>query len=343
MLMGRAINDQFKKDLMEGCLKELLEEVKNDNTLIMELRGSSVIIYYRGGALFTITSTESGDYKISYNSAYWGIKKKYSELVDNPTVDECVKYIALYKHQMDYHRANAARELEKQGQQRLILENNILGGKNSKDASEKTQIPTGDYFIIDMEYAYKNKGIDARFDAIGLKWPSLPTVRKNGKGLGISFIELKYYDNAMDDTSGIEKHISDFVKFTTDEMYKEDYYKMCKDMTEVFRQKCELGLIPSYTSRLDMTQERYLNISIDPAKAEMIFIFVNRDPDSSVAARELDKCLRKYSLDKMKNIYVATSSDMGYVMFRYADKGKKDRYITIQKYAEDYGYEYDNE
>ena len=147
----------------------------------------------------------------------------------------------------------------------------------------------------------------------------------------------------MGGASGIKKHISDFVKFTTSDSYKEDYHKMCKDMTEVFRQKCELGLMPSYTSRLDMTQERYLDISIDPAKSEMIFIFVNRDPDSSVAARELDKCLRKYGVDKMKNIYVATSSDMGYIMFRYADKGNKDRYIPIQKYAEDYGYKYDNE
>lgn len=341
--MGRAISEQFKKDLMVGCLKGLLEEVKNDNTLIMELRGNFVVIYYRGGALFTIASTENGDYNISYNSAYWRIKKKYNEIVENPTIDECIRYIALYKNQMDYHRANADRELEKQGQQRLILENNVLGGKNYADLSDKTQISTGDYFIIDMEYAYKNAGIDARFDAIGLKWPSLGSIRKKGRNLGIAFIELKYYDNAMGGTSGIVKHISDFIKFTNTDKYKEDYHKMCADMSIVFRQKCELGLIPSYTSRLDMTQDRYLDVSIDPNSVEMIFIFLNRDPDSTVAAKKLDKCLKKYGLEKMKNIYVATSSDMGYIMFRYSDKGKTDRYIPIQKYAEAYGYKYDNE
>lgn len=237
MIMGRAISEQFKKDLMEGCLKGLLEEVKNDNTLIMELRGTSVIIYYRGGALFTTTSTQSGGYTISYNPAYWRIKKKYEGLVENPSVEECIKNIALYKHQMDYHRGNADRELEKQGQQRLILENNVFGGKNDADLSDRTQISTGDYFIIDMEYAYRNNGIDARFDAVGLKWPSLGAARKKRRNLGISFMELKYNDNAMGGASGIVKHVSDFIKFTGSDMYKEDYHKMCTDMAVVFRQK----------------------------------------------------------------------------------------------------------
>ena len=226
--MGRAIDETFKTDLLNGKLAGLLEAVKNDNTLIMELRGNQVIIYYRGGALYTI-SFDNGKYTIAYNKAYWRKKKIYDELVEKPSIDSAVKYIALYKHQMDYHRANADRELEKQGQQQLILENNIYGGKTLED-SNTSKIPTGDYFIVDMEYAYKGDDMDARFDLIALKWPSLGPARKKRKNLGISFLELKYYDGSMCGQSGIEKHISDFLKFTTDEKYKAIYHEMCRDM-----------------------------------------------------------------------------------------------------------------
>lgn len=337
--MGRAISDDFKKSLLNGCLSGILEEVKNDNTLIMELRGKKIIIYYRGGALFSISSNEDNSYSILYNKAYWGKKKIHEELVENPSIEDAKKYIAFYKHQMDYHRANAERDLEKQGQQQLILENNIWGGRNLEDLSDKKPNPTGDYFIIDMEYAYKGDDIDARFDAIALKWPSLGPARKNGQQLGISFLELKYYDGAMGGKSGIDKHISDFIKFTHSEKYKTVYNEMCEDMALVFRQKCELGLVPAYTSRLDMTQERYLDITINPNNVEMIFMFINRDPDSSVAAGELYNCWNKYDREILKKIYVGTSSDMGYIMFRYGEKGIKDRYIPISEYIKMYGYD----
>lgn len=337
--MGRAISENFRKDLLNGRLKGILDMVKDDNTLIMELRGNSVIIYYRGGALFTITSDNNDNYSVAFNSAYWQIKKIHGEINENPSIEDAQKYVAFYKHQMDFHRAHADRDLEKQGQQQLILENNVWGGKNQEDESRKSQIPTGDYFIIDMEYAYN----DARFDAIALNWPSLPSSRRKRKNLGISFLELKYYDGAMRNPSGIDKHISDFIKFTHDVSNKSAYHEMCKDMELVFKQKCELGLIPAYTGRLDMTKNNYTDITIDPDNVEMIFVFINRDPDSSMAADELYKCWNKYDKNTLKKIYVATASEMGYLMFRYRyeNKEKKDRYIPISEYIKSYGYEID--
>ena len=336
--MGRAISDDFKKDLLEGKLSNLLEAVHNDNTLIMELRGDSVIIYYRGGALYTITSIETG-YNIAFNMAYCAKKKLYLEIEENPSIENAVKYIAFYKHQMDFHRANADRELEKQGQQQLILENNILGGKKQGEKTDISKSSTGDYYVLDMEYAYKASGIEARFDTVAVHWPSLGNRRKSGKNLGISFLELKYFDGAMGNKSGIGKHISDFVKFTTDEKYKKAYINMCKDMETVFKQKCELGLLPAYTSRLNMENPKYSTITIDPNKTELIFVFINRDPDSSVAARELHKCYLKYGKEKLSNVYMATSSDVGYMLFRYGDNCKQDRYITLTDYIKSYGYE----
>ncbi|MCR4658543.1 MAG: hypothetical protein K5770_20280, partial [Lachnospiraceae bacterium] len=294
--MGRAISDKFMNDLKSGGLSDLLEAVHNDTNLIMELRGNSVIIYYRGGALFTVNDS-NGEYQVSYNPAYWEIRKKYDEMVEMPSISDCVKYIALYKDQMDYHMANSKRNLEKQCQQHMVMENNILGKVVPGDKANKS-FTTGDYFILDIEYAFKDgKNLDARFDALALKWPSLAANRKKRRSLGISFVELKYYDGAMAGRSGIIKHIGDYLRFVK----RPEYIEMCRDMEKVFYQKCELGLIPSYTSRLKTDSEKYYNISIDEKKPEFIFIFANRDPDSAIAKRELNAAIEEYGSEAVKD------------------------------------------
>ena len=55
--MERRLNYDFFMEFLEGNLTGILNMVHNDTTLIMELRGNKVVIYYRGGALFTITNT----------------------------------------------------------------------------------------------------------------------------------------------------------------------------------------------------------------------------------------------------------------------------------------------
>lgn len=326
--MGRAVSEKFLNDLLEGELSSLLDVVHNDTTLIMELRGNCVVIYYRGGALFTIKENTDTGYTVSYNSAYWAIKKKYDELEEIPSITDCVKYIALYKDQIDYHMANADRTLEKQSQQRLVLENNVLG-KVVQAGGKNKSATTGDYFILDTEYAYrKPQVIDARFDAVALKWPSLSNKRKKRSGLGISFIEVKYYDYAMSGKAGIEKHIDDYLAFT--EM--KGYHDMCRDMEKVFYQKCKLGLIPAYTSRLSK-DEKYYMVSIDDNNVDFVFMFVNRDPDSIVAKRELAKSIEKHGKEKTSKIFVANSSDIGYTMFRYSEMGSIDRYVGIEEYV----------
>ena len=324
--MKRAIGETFFNDLLQGQLSKVLNMVHNDTTLLMELRGNEVIIYYRGGVLFSIREFEN-EYKVTYNSDYWSINKKYSEISEIPSIDDCVRYVALYKDQMDFHMANAKKTLEKQCQQRFVLENNVLGKVIPGDKESKNAT-TGDYFILDTEYAYKKKGvIDARFDAVALKWPSLSTSRKKRNGLGLSFVEIKYYDDAMDGKSGIKKHIGDYLNFKN----MPAYHEMCRDMEDVFYQKCKLGLVPAYTTRLKM-EDSYYKIKIDDTNVDFVFVFANRDPDSTRAREEIKKAIDEYGEDLLNDIYVANSSEMGYILFRYADKGNIDRYIPISKF-----------
>ena len=322
--MGRAISDSFYRDLKTGCLSDILKAVHNDTTLIMELRGKAVTIYYRGGALFTITEGTDG-YSATYNSAYWKIKKKYPELTESPEIKDCVEKIALYKDQIDFHMANSKRTLEKQCQQNIVLENNILG-----QVSAEANGTTGDYFILDIEYPYKDgEGTDARFDIVALNFPSTGPKRKKRDNLGISIVEVKYYDGSMDGRSGVQKHIKDYLGF----IQSEEYHDMCRDMEKVFYQKCMLGLIPSYTTRLKK-DESYYNITIDDSKVDFVFMFANRDPDSSVAKRELQESIKQFGKTATERIYIAVSSDVGYIMFRYVGEDGKDRYIPIEKYIQ---------
>jgi hypothetical protein len=204
-----------------------------------------------------------------------------------------------------------------------VLENNILG-----QVYAEANGTTGDYFILDIEYPYKDgEGTDARFDIVALNFPSTGPKRKKRDDLGISIVEVKYYDGSMDGSSGVQKHIKDYLGF----IQSEEYHDMCRDMEKVFYQKCMLGLIPSYTTRLK-EDERYYNITIDDSKVDFVFMFANRDPDSIVAKRELQESIKQFGKTATERIYIAVSSDVGYIMFRYVGEDGKDRYIPIEKY-----------
>ena len=101
----RDISQSFFDDLKDGSLKPILELVRNDDTLCLELRGSNVVIYYRGGALYTIYEKQEHVYDISFNENYRTNKdidkvsenKKQLSInqsvdeVGNPTIREYIK------------------------------------------------------------------------------------------------------------------------------------------------------------------------------------------------------------------------------------------------------------
>jgi len=55
--MPRRLSDQFMAGLKEGWLHPLLDRVKADRTLCLEIREDYVNIYYRGGNLLKVSRT----------------------------------------------------------------------------------------------------------------------------------------------------------------------------------------------------------------------------------------------------------------------------------------------
>lgn len=122
----------------------------------------------------------------------------------------------------------------------------------------------------------------------------------------LSLIELKFGDGALKNDAGIKKHLDDFEVFIKDQG-KID--ALCKDMSVVFRQKCELGLI----SCLKNSQ---FDICISSNDIEVMFIFANHDPESKILANGL-KNISQISYDFP--VRVAVSSMMGYGIYQTVD------------------------
>lgn len=316
----RALDESFLKDFSKGhILFPLLNLVKNDHTLDMELRGDAVEIYYRGGLLYRITKNKgNGNYEITYTKEYILDKNTQGSGVIN-SVTNAVDEVANHKQYMDFYFSRYPK-LEREYQQIIVRENNYSGVVSH----------ASDYFILDIEYAFnensKTDNINARFDMLAVKWLSTGIERKNVKNLPVAFIEVKFGDGAVSGSAGICKHIRDYITFRKDNVKME---QLATDMETVFCQKHKLGLIKAY-------EGKELEISIDPDKVEYIFVFANHDPDKSRLLEEMKAAIatwKKPDTEKyLKEIKVAKASEMGYGLFAYK-KGKEYLYPTIEEYV----------
>lgn len=292
MMGTRAISAEMMEALKVGRLHPLLEAVQQDDTLCLELRGTFINIYYRGGSLFRITE-KGAEYEIKFDTNYCVYDRS---LPENPPIEEAAALIPRYKREMDgwfhLHPKN-----EREFQQLMARVNNGTGST--------------DYYIADMEYAEAAE-LGARFDMVAFKWLSKGFVRKDTSKPSLAFIELKYGDGALGGTSGIEKHLQDFSSFVAD---PDRLREFTRDMEEVFRQKCELGLVRGL-------QEKQFRLNVDHSAPEVIFAFAEHDPDSGILKRILnDVNESKYAFP----IRLASASLLGCGLY-------EDHMLTVEQY-----------
>lgn len=291
-MKARKITNEMLEAFLHGELHSLLEAVKKDDTLDLELRGDSVNIYYRGGSLFKITE-KNGKYIVFFNKKY--CLTGNSVLEEYPDVKTAVYNIPFYKQAMDWW-FHAHPKYEREFQQVIARENNYIG-----NISRGT-----DYYIADIEYANKVEAANksARFDMVALKWLSDGATRKDSKKVSLALIEVKYGNGALQGKAGVSDHLKDFQCFLSDRKQLEEF---CEDMSTVFTQKCKLGLV-------DGLQKKQFDVKISCENPEVIFIFANHDPDSKILNNIL-QC------DELKNcsfpVLIANASSMGYCL--YAD------------------------
>lgn len=296
--MARKISNAFLQELKlkDGCLNPILNYVKSDDTLNMELRGDSVAIYYRGGKLLSIK--EKSFELIALDSNY----HKESGLI-SPTVENIEDYIPKAKRIVDKYVVEVKNHLwEKEIQQRIVQENNY--SRNSYDT---------DFFIIDTEY--QDIG---RADIVALCWESNASARKLSKNrpLKITIFEVKQGIDSIKGNAGMYSHWNDFNTFIAG---KDKVESFKKDMIAVFEQKRELGLIIE-TEKLGKVDITKVSDDID-----FVFLLANYKSASANLREELDK------IPDCKFIY---ANPMGYGLYLQNIVGKQkfiERFILVTR------------
>ena len=301
----RRLEEQLYASMKEGKWKELLEYVREDDMLCMELRGTRADVYYRGCLLFSIK--EDG---LEYNTEYKNDKKEYT-FEHNPKLEVLLDSIPYYKQNIDFwfykkgENGNQKQPYEREFEQLILREN------NSNKLGNKT-----DYWILDMEYNCNEGSIAAKPDLIAIKnTRSSRTPSAMKKPHRLAFIEVKYGDGAYLGSAGVQKHLEDYVEILENQEIRN---KIAEDMEQVFRQKKEMGLIPG--SHGDIAE-----ITIEKGTFEFVFALLGRNTNETVLISELQKCLERFGEEKLKEVYIAQTSELGVGLY-------EDRMIPLKEY-----------
>ncbi|MEG1411702.1 MAG: hypothetical protein RSD36_17850 [Terrisporobacter sp.] len=316
MTKQRGLSDKFIKDLKCGILKPILDVVKIDDSLCLEIRDNYINIYYRGGSLYKIEPINDR-YKFTFNVNYLKTKKnksntnkldcmknqinsKIEDFSKKVRYEELINLTYELKREMDlwfYENHKNEREC-----QQIVLREN-----NNSSISQYT-----DYYIVDIEYADNMNS--SRFDLIAVKYDTSSPDMEKPYDLNLVIIEMKYGDKSLCGSSGILEHFKQIESFINMENRLNSLYD---EVEIILNQKIELDLIRGIKKTLKF------NRSIKP---EYIILIVNHNPKSTILKRELKNAMNiATDIKKDIDIKVATVSNLGYSLY-------SDNMIDIDNY-----------
>ena len=229
----RKIDDKLIERLTKGDLLPLLNYIKSDNELRLEVRqNGDAFVYYRKGKALEIK-------KLKVDTKYGNVPN--TELaVSNPK-----EYFKLIKESIDNWLESKKQRAEFDSQQNIAISN--------QNESDK-------YIILDMEYAFEQNQIEKNsrvkrgvFDLLGI---DKETSR-------IVFFEVKKGMGATKGKSGIEEHICDFEKHLFGENAKIFRTNLIKDIKNIINDKTTLGILNNFI----------YSDTIEKQDPELIFVF----------------------------------------------------------------------
>lgn len=285
----RCLDAEFMDDLQQGCLAPILKRIKNDNTLMLAIRGGYINIYYRGGNLLRLSKAKrarryepffDSNYLISKNAGLqaW-LKDNAGALVSTADADRWVEKFGELKQEMDIFLTKKKKD-EREFQQLIVRENNF-----SRLANET------EFFFTDIEYTSPRADagdIDAsplagrgfRFDMLGVEW--LASDRKHAMAGHCRpvIVEVKYGDKALGGSAGLTKHLQDIRAFL-DTCRNELVDTLNDQLTQL--QKLELLGIKKNDMQLRATLEK---------RPLVIFVIANSNPRGTKLKKEVDELAR---------------------------------------------------
>jgi len=278
----RELHPAFMDDLQAGRLRALLERVRLDCTLDLEIRKDYLNIYYRGGNLLRL-----GRRGRAYTARF---DKKYARGAPLPVVPdrigtevEAQVWLDAFPHlkmAMDLFLGHHPKD-EREVQQLIARDNNVGSvGRHT------------DYYVCDIEYQEGR----SRFDLVAVHWPG--TDRKQARQRRLVIGEVKHGDNALGGAAGLHAHVRDVEEFLSDPARVAN---LKAEMVGVFNQKRELGLLNSGRPLDSFSHELPV----------MLLILANHTPRST----RLREALSTLPETALREVLVAGSSLTGYGLF----------------------------
>jgi hypothetical protein len=295
---SRELGVIFFEDLQSGFLKQLVDRVKSDDTLMLAPRGTYINIYYRGGSLLKLEETRRAVYAASFDPGY---NKSEKELPPHPPkvagpkdVEAWIDAFPALKSAMDRHFASNLKQ-EREFQQLVAREN------NRSPISNETE-----YFITDIETDVELSGRRSRIDMLALKWRAGD--RRHGNRCGAVLIEMKYGDKALKGSAGLKEHLED-IEATLKNATKRAW--LCKTIAAQFNQLKKLDLFKYNPSPSVQAIE-----SPNPNDFEVVVLLANHNPRATQLNEILDSLIgeRRYTYSDHFKLRFYVASFAGYGM-----------------------------
>ena len=202
--MAKKITRGISKEFAEAFIKSDLYKfyLANKHELLVGVRNNYLNLYYNCDSISKIKYINGSIVcevdKYYLDGKHYSSKDKEKHYVINQS-QIFNQYKDIKKH------SNAKANQEKKAQSKLFILNN--------------ENPNSNWYCIDVEYvkAFKNQAekdkanSNGRFDIIAIS--------KN-RPHRVALIELKYGNGAIGGTSGIYKHVSDFIKFIDKDFFE---------------------------------------------------------------------------------------------------------------------------
>lgn len=283
----RGLSPEFFSALQSGELAPIVERVRADRTLCLEIREDSINVYYRGGSLLKVERAGS-KYMFGFDHNYFNASPTLTPPPSPVDAATWADAVPAFKNAMDLFFGRVPKD-EREIQQHLLRDNNFGGVARSTD-----------FYICDIEYRSKH----GQFDAVGVHWPSSPQDRKRSEGRRLAFFEVKQGDGALDGDrtsdgkSGLHAHVRD-VNSCLEGPGHLDAIK--KEMLTIFNQKRALGLLDCGKDLGSFSDELPL----------LVLVLVNHDPGKT----RLRELLQPVPDSPHADLRIAVGSLMGYGLY----------------------------
>jgi hypothetical protein len=237
--------------LASGHLTQLIQTVRQDYDLNLEIRDGFLNIYFKGHSLLKLSEGKRERYTVA-------VHKKFTHDLDLPQVLDNQRAVEKFVNCIPKLKQNILQNgkgsLEIEYEQMIIRANNYEPRNNSE------------YFIVDRQYT-----VDVgRFDLTGFYWDR--RARRKGQEVSPCLMEVKFALN-----QDIREVHEQLVRYYN--ALRPIASQFAEEQEMMLRQKLALGLYCQSQDRLDAMKT--LVFSRDIAQFQFILILVDYNPNSA--------------------------------------------------------------